>query len=80
MRITIFLVLFLISASAQAYVGPGLGLGALGAIIAVLATILLAVFGLLWYPIKRLLRKKKMQGSEGQESKLDDENRDENDR
>ena len=45
--------------SAMAYVGPGAGLSAIGAFIAVVVGIILAIFGFLWYPIKRLLRKKK---------------------
>lgn len=38
-----------------AYVGPGVGLGIIGAIVAALTTAVLAFFGLLWYPVKRLL-------------------------
>lgn len=44
---------------AFAYVGPGLGLGAIGVIIALLVSIILAVIGLLWYPLKRRLARKK---------------------
>jgi hypothetical protein len=41
---------------AAAYVGPGVGLTAIGVFFAVIATIVVAIFGFLWYPIKRLLR------------------------
>lgn len=41
--------------NAQAYVGPGLGLGAIGAILGVVLSVLLALFAIIWYPIKRLL-------------------------
>jgi hypothetical protein len=41
---------------AAAYVGPGAGLTAVGAILAVIATLFLAVVGFVWYPVKRLLR------------------------
>ena len=67
-----YIKLFLITASilmsgpAQAYLGPGAGLSAIGAILALLAAILLLVIGFFWYPIKRLLGKK---------SKKDIENR-----
>lgn len=44
---------------AMAYVGPGLGMGVIGTIFGVLAAIVLAVFGLLWYPMKRALKKRK---------------------
>ena len=43
--------------NAYAYVGPGLGLGVIGAVFGAIAAVLLAVVGIIWYPIKRLLRK-----------------------
>lgn len=49
----------LASTSAYAYVGPGLGLGTIGAVLGTLAAILLAIFAVLYYPIKRLFKKKK---------------------
>ena len=39
-----------------AYIGPGSGLSAIGAVLAVVAGLFFAVFGFVWYPIKRLLR------------------------
>ena len=42
--------------NAAAYVGPGLGLGVIGAIFGVIATVILAIIGLFWYPLKRLYR------------------------
>jgi hypothetical protein len=42
---------------AYAYVGPGLGLGALGVILGILVSIFLAIIGIFWYPIKRLIMK-----------------------
>jgi hypothetical protein len=44
---------------AAAYVGPGAGLTAIGAILAVIATLFFAVVGFVWYPVKRLLRKRR---------------------
>ena len=43
----------------HAYVGPGLGAGAIGMILGVIASIGLAVFAIFWYPIKRLLKKRR---------------------
>ncbi len=40
----------------QAYVGPGLGLSTLGVLLGLLASLVLAVIGIFWYPLKRLLR------------------------
>lgn len=42
---------------AHAYMGPGLGLGFLGAVFGVIGSILLGIAAIVWYPIKRLLRK-----------------------
>ena len=47
-----------LSAPAQAYVGPGAGLGVIGTLFGIVAAILLAMFGLLWYPLKRAFAKK----------------------
>jgi hypothetical protein len=44
---------------AHAYVGPGIGLTALGTLLALLAAIALAIVGFVWYPIRRLLRRRK---------------------
>lgn len=51
------LVLVLAPARLDAYIGPGTGLGALGALLAIIATLLVAVVGFIWYPLKRLLRR-----------------------
>ena len=58
--ISLGILLALFSAPALAYVGPGLGMGVIGTIFGVLAAIVLAVFGLFWYPMKRALNKKKV--------------------
>jgi hypothetical protein len=50
-----FLVLPVLS---HAYVGPGLGLSAIGSILAFIGAIFLLIIGSLWYPIKRLLKGK----------------------
>jgi hypothetical protein len=42
-----------------AYIGPGTGLSAIGALIAVVVAVIVTLFGFVWYPVKRLLRKKK---------------------
>ncbi len=38
------------------YAGPGLGLGAIAILIGLFTSIVLALFALVWYPFKRLLR------------------------
>ena len=44
---------------ALAYIGPGLGVGAIAAVFGVLAAIVMAFIALLWYPVKRLFGKGK---------------------
>lgn len=44
---------------ASAYIGPGAGAGAFAVVIGVIASIFLGLFAILWYPIKRMLRKGK---------------------
>lgn len=64
-----------LTVDAQAYIGPGLGAGAVGAILGLLASIFVAIFAIFWYPIKRLLklgRKKKQDPEPAQDSKPDD--------
>jgi hypothetical protein len=47
--------LLVLASPAFAYVGPGAGLTAIGAAFAFIGAIVLAIFGFIWYPIKRLL-------------------------
>ena len=42
-----------------AYLGPGMGGGAIAAIIGFFAAILLGLWGILYYPIKRALKNRK---------------------
>ena len=54
-------ILFLIFYSnvAYAYIGPGIGSGIIAATIGVIFAIFAALFGILWFPIKRFFKKKK---------------------
>ncbi len=49
----------ILPATADAYVGPGAGLTAIGTVIALIAAVFLAIVGFVWYPIKRLLSKRR---------------------
>lgn len=42
-----------------AYIGPGAGISAIGTVVAFIGAILLAIVGFVWYPMKRLLAKRK---------------------
>ncbi len=52
----LFLSLFLISFPSYAYIGPGMGGGVIAAIIGFFAAVLLGLWGILYYPIKRALK------------------------
>jgi|GEM_PF-3624838 len=47
-----------LSTPAHAYLGPGAGLGVIGTLFGIVAAIVLAMFGLLWYPLKRAFGRK----------------------
>lgn len=49
--------------AAMAYIGPGVGAGAIGAVLGVIGSIFLAIFAVVWYPIKRLLKGRKKSAS-----------------
>ena len=63
--------LFLISMPAYAYLGPGLGGGGIVAIVGFFAAIFLALWGVLYYPIKRAFKNKKEKKIASKESKSD---------
>ncbi len=58
-RSILIFALFLISMHSYAYIGPGMGGGAIAAIIGFFAAILLGLWGILYYPIKRALKNRK---------------------
>lgn len=59
MRSVILLFGVIVTSKAYAYVGPGLGLGAIGALLGIVLAVVLAVVGVIWYPMKRVLKKGK---------------------
>ena len=58
-KLILFLSLFLISLPSYAYIGPGMGGGVIAAIVGFFAAILLGLWGILYYPIKRALKNRK---------------------
>ena len=56
--LVIAIALFL-PATAAAYVGPGAGLSAIGSLLALIVAVALAIIGFIWYPLKRIMNKKK---------------------
>tara|TARA_B100000035_G_C20792738_1_gene461931 strand:+ start:506 stop:694 length:189 start_codon:yes stop_codon:yes gene_type:complete len=58
-KIFTILMAFIIIAPANAYIGPGTSGGLIATILGILGSILLAIFGILYYPIKRFLKNRK---------------------
>jgi hypothetical protein len=42
--------------AAHAYIGPGAGAGTIAIVLGILSSIFFAFVGILWYPIKRLIK------------------------
>ena len=49
----VLILLATLSSDAMAYIGPGAGAGLIATVLGVLAALLLAVFGIVYYPLKR---------------------------
>jgi len=62
MKFLLLIFFFFISLTfkVSAYIGPGIGLGALISVIGVILAIIFLLIALIWFPIKRYLRKKKI--------------------
>tara|TARA_B100001113_G_scaffold350471_1_gene347662 strand:+ start:81 stop:269 length:189 start_codon:yes stop_codon:yes gene_type:complete len=58
-KLILFLPLILLPMFTFAYIGPGMSGGVLAAILGFIAAFLLALWGILYYPIKRMLNKRK---------------------
>ena len=55
----VFLILNFLNVPAFAYLGPGIGGGILAATLGIVIAIFAGIFGLIWFPLKRILKKKK---------------------
>lgn len=53
------LIFFLTTMPSFAYLGPGIGGGVFAATLGIIVAIFGLLFGLLWFPIKRLLKRRK---------------------
>jgi hypothetical protein len=64
MALVLLLVLY---GNAHAYLGPGAGLGVIGAFVGTVVAVVLAIVGVIWYPAKRLIGKFRGEQSQGNE-------------
>ena len=56
---TLALAAIMMPGLAPAYIGPCAGLTAIGAALALIAAVFFAIVGFVWYPVKRMMRKRK---------------------
>ena len=54
----VLLLVIFVQQPAMAYVGPGTGIAALGALLAIVVGVIAALFGFLWFPMKRFMKKR----------------------
>lgn len=53
----VWLAATLIPGSAEAYMGPGSGLAAIGALLSLIGAGVMALVGFIWFPVRRMLRR-----------------------
>ena len=58
-RIIAVVLLMAIAAPLQAYIGPGAGISVLGSLLGILATILIAIGAILFWPVRKLMKRRK---------------------
>lgn len=59
-KFQLLLVIFtLLPTPAFAYIGPGAGLGMIATFIAIVLGVILLIVGFVWYPLKRILNKRR---------------------
>lgn len=62
-RLSLLIPAFFTATAAEAYIGPGAGLSVIGSVLALLGALLLMIVGFVWYPVKRLMKRRKAAAS-----------------
>jgi hypothetical protein len=57
------ILLMLTPGLAQAYGGPGVGLGAISVVLGIVGSVFLMTLSLVWYPVKRMIRAMRGRGA-----------------
>ncbi len=66
MRKLCLFTLLMLSPYAYAYIGPGAGIPILGSVIGIIVTIVLVISAILFWPIRKALKKRKKDQDTGQ--------------
>ena len=67
-QIMVVLAGLIFSSPVLAYIGPGAGLSAIGSVLALVGAVLLMILGFVWYPVKRLLARRKQESLPAEEA------------
>jgi hypothetical protein len=59
LRTLVILLLAFASGTVEAYVGPGAGISVLGSLLGILATILVAIGAIIFWPVRKLMKRRK---------------------
>ena len=66
--ILLFILICIFPSTSYAYIGPGLGGGVIAITLGFIGAIFLALFGILYYPIKRVIKKRRNKNKDLQKS------------
>jgi cytochrome bd-type quinol oxidase subunit 1 len=69
----LFIFLVVLSEPLYAYIGPGMAGGVIAATLGVISALFLALFGVLYYPIKRAIKNRKSKAEKKNEKNKPDE-------
>lgn len=58
-RVLFSVFLFVLAAPASAYIGPGAGISVLGSLVGIVAAVFIALFAIVAWPVRRMLKKRK---------------------
>lgn len=59
LKLLALLLILLAPVSAFAYIGPGAGISVLGSLLGILGTIVVAIGAILFWPVRKLLKRRK---------------------
>lgn len=66
--ILLLILIYIFPSTSYAYIGPGMGGGVIAITLGFIGAIFLALFGILYYPIKRAIKKRRNKNKDLQKS------------
>lgn len=63
LKLLVILIFLVTSTTAVAYIGPGAGISVLGSLLGILGTIVVAIGAILFWPIRKMLKRRKAASS-----------------